>query len=427
MRLQGVKRVVLSFAMVSMMAATYGHASTTNVTSWDFEGYSLGTVIVDTGGVGVAGWTGSAFTAGSNAAVIVAASPAAPPNGYPLPASAHTKAMAISGEVRVEFSNAVPNAIASCTNVYIDTLIQPGHLSFTPEFPAAQMALFFNTNGNPVVAHSNYKNNCGDTPDRNWTVIEHLNFASNDWVRVTVEIDYLSSRNHSLVGDISATDHFFRLWLNGELITNSMAYMMIDFPFADCNGVTTLPGSNNTYFLCADSGSPTDPGDGTNNNWYFSGIEFSGAGQVDDTWVTSGNLISSEVPPCPYPPDYCAWIAMFPASDTDPDGDDDGDGATNWEEYIAGTDPTDDQDVFAVIAIDILSGSNCIWWVATTNSGVFSDFMMFRSTNLTPPVVWDLIGSNITRDASGVTSFYDSVVPTNVPSYYRPSLPTNAP
>ena len=421
MSILDLNRTIWGIVVAGMLLSSSAFADT-NAASWHFEQYAPGTVIVDTGGVGIAGFTGTPFDSTSNAAVIVSETPPEPPNGYPLPGETHTNVMIINGDVRAEFDNAVPITNAVFVSVVIDTLIQPGQLSFTPEFPTnIQFALFFNTNGHPVIAHSTYDNGCA-TMIRYWTELTNTVFASNDWVRVRVEVDYLTSSNH-IAGDLSETDHFYRLWLNGQLVTHPRAHNSILFPVTECTAPPNSgPSLTNQWFSCADSGNQSLD---SANNWYFSGIEFSGAGKVDDT-VIDYNLV--DVPGCPYPPDYCAWVAGFPGlSDTDPDTDDDGDGATNWEEFISGTSPNDANDVFTVIAIDLLTGSNCIWWIATTNSGVFTDFLLYRSTNLTPPVVWDLIGSNITRDATGTNLFYDGAPPAGVPTYYRPALPTNAP
>jgi hypothetical protein len=134
-------------------------------------------------------------------------------------------------------------------------------------------------------------------------------------------------------------------------------------------------------------------------------------------------LVVSNTPFCPYSVEYCEYINRYPVADEDPDTDSDGDGATNYEEYIAGTDPNDPNDVFQVLAIDKLVGSNCIWWMSGTNSGVTTDFSLLRMTNLVD-LVFEEIANGIARDPSGTNVFYD-VSPPEAGAYYRPVLPTN--
>ena len=103
------------------------------------------------------------------------------------------------------------------------------------------------------------------------------------------------------------------------------------------------------------------------------------------------------------------------------------DGATNFEEWVAGTDPNDPDSVFHVVVEAFQDGSNCIMWVHSDVDSVFSNaFIVYRSTNLVDAMAWNVVASNLARNPSGTNTWYDASPPA-VPAFYRPGLPTNAP
>jgi len=99
----------------------------------------------------------------------------------------------------------------------------------------------------------------------------------------------------------------------------------------------------------------------------------------------------------------------------------DGDGALNWEEYLAGTSPTNPNSVFSILSSTSMSTSNAISWYATTNSGVTSSIIIHRATNLTSGI-WQPVGTN-SRSPSGTNVWWDVNPPANVPLFYRLSIP----
>jgi len=119
-----------------------------------------------------------------------------------------------------------------------------------------------------------------------------------------------------------------------------------------------------------------------------------------------------------------AWLANHGITnnqETADVSDPDGDGALTWEEYQAGTDPTDASSVFCVLNIHSLISSNCIVWYGTTNSGVATDFVIYRATNLLSPS-WQAI-TTTPRSITGTNIWWDEHPLPGVPLFYRPALP----
>jgi hypothetical protein len=124
---------------------------------------------------------------------------------------------------------------------------------------------------------------------------------------------------------------------------------------------------------------------------------------------------------------FDTWVAQFnlPPGQDGPDDDPDGDDMTNLEEWIAGTDPGDANDAFEIIAVDRLSGSNCVWWRIGTNTEITTPFALWRATNLANQV-YEEVASGILRDPSGTNVYYDTSAPAD-PVMYRTILPANHP
>jgi hypothetical protein len=102
--------------------------------------------------------------------------------------------------------------------------------------------------------------------------------------------------------------------------------------------------------------------------------------------------------------------------------DPDRDGAPNWKEYVAGTDPKAASSVFSILDQRLAGGSNVITWYATTNNGVATPCVMQRATNL-PEGLWTVVASNLWRHTSGTNRWADTNLPPLPPVYYRPAIP----
>ena len=109
-----------------------------------------------------------------------------------------------------------------------------------------------------------------------------------------------------------------------------------------------------------------------------------------------------------------AWLQQFGlAVDGSADFTDaDGDGMNNWQEWLAGTNPTNAASLLKLAAPALASGRVTLSWSSVTNRSYFVQ----RATDLNVPAPFSLLQGNITGLA-GSTSFMD----TNAPSaaYYR--------
>jgi formylglycine-generating enzyme required for sulfatase activity len=119
-----------------------------------------------------------------------------------------------------------------------------------------------------------------------------------------------------------------------------------------------------------------------------------------------------------------SWLSIYgitsnqaQAETNDPDGD----GMPTWKEYYAGTDPNVKGSVFRVLAV---STNRSFTWYGTTNSGVTNSFKVYRSTNLLSGS-WQLVGSNITRSATGTNAWTDGSPPASPSIFYRPAVPAS--
>jgi hypothetical protein len=95
--------------------------------------------------------------------------------------------------------------------------------------------------------------------------------------------------------------------------------------------------------------------------------------------------------------------------------DSDGDGHSAWQEFLAGTDPTQADSVLRFL--DILSGgaSNRIRWIAE-HDWVGTPFIVERSTNLVSG--WQLVDALVPRTPA-TNTWWDAHPPTNAPAFYR--------
>jgi hypothetical protein len=109
--------------------------------------------------------------------------------------------------------------------------------------------------------------------------------------------------------------------------------------------------------------------------------------------------------------------------DAQDEADTDGDGFKTWQEYLAGTDPTNAASLFYVTGINFSNGVAAVSWYGTA-SGSTSKWSMYVSTNLVAGG-WTLAASNsIPRNpVNGTNTWLDDTSATNTPiRFYHPAV-----
>lgn len=190
--------------------------------------------------------------------------------------------------------------------------------------------------------------------------------------------------------------------------------------------VLVASGSNQTFTITTNFGYAisnvfvdTSPPVVT-NSWTFYGVTTSHTILV--YFQPLPPMFTSNGTPYSWLQSYHLTNGGYEVADTN---DFDRDGAAAWQEYQAGTDPTNILSVFKVLRVQARTGSNNVSWYATTNSGVTNYMHISRSTNLRY-ASWITWASNIQRSASGTNDWWDTNLPAaGIPVFYRPFLSTN--
>jgi len=111
-----------------------------------------------------------------------------------------------------------------------------------------------------------------------------------------------------------------------------------------------------------------------------------------------------------------AWLQQYglPADGSADKLDPDFDGMNNWQEWIAGTDPTN-----GASALRLLSATGAVSGVTVTwSSSATRFYSLERATNVRAATAFSLLSSNIAGQA-GTTRFTDTNTVTEAPRFYR--------
>lgn len=409
-----VARFLIAMAVALASFAGRAQAANSIPKNWSFEEFKHETPIVTTNGVGSYGWEGKAlpFTNTAPARVIRQEYPA-PSSGYPLPLSTHSNVLAVFGEASNRFDRIGGDLQpwVGYSNVWVDLTMQAGRRDTEPDVPnGTQVALYFNTNGQMVVRHAHYLANFDVF--RRWTVLDTPPVATDAWVRITIKIDYLSSGNNPVFPDLQFSEHYYQIRMNGG------AFLSAANAYASPIETEPVP-TGGTYFLCADSGF-TQPDNRYPNNMYFSGIAMSGQGAMDDVVIGTAEPSAGSLSP------FDRWMQSHGL--TDPTRDEEPDGANNYAEWLAGTDPWDPLSKFQIKIQGTNTSGRWLTWEGRPQDGVSTKFWLYRTTNLMDGNAWVRIATNIVRSPTGSNTWVDPSPP-KYPVFYRPALPnaTNSP
>jgi hypothetical protein len=113
---------------------------------------------------------------------------------------------------------------------------------------------------------------------------------------------------------------------------------------------------------------------------------------------------------------FIGWLQGYglPTDGSADYADSDGDGMNNWQEWLAGTSPTNAALVLRLQPTVVLPAGVTLTWSSVTNRAYFVQ----RATNLMPQPAFSLLQTNI-PGLPGTTSFTDTNPPPSGLSFYR--------
>ena len=243
----------------------------------------------------------------------------------------------------------------SYSNVWMDTMVSFEHGKRAPVAETnLQWAFYVNTNSCLYIL-----NDVGAS--KTWTQAPDTHIASGEWVRLTVQTDFTPGNER------------FRLWLNGVAVTNPATW------YANAN-----PGG------------------------HFTTLSAQGPVQMDDLVVADYNPLTVDDPndvDGDGMPDSWETTHGLNARANDASADSDGDGAGNYAEYIADTNPTNPASVFM---LNILSaGDATVSWESSSNR----QYSLWHATNLVDANPWTPLAQMTNLSGTGGTMIYTNSTP----------------
>ena len=293
--------------------------------------------------------------------------------------------------------------------VYVDVLVYPGCREDPPTIvnPKPQLAVYVDSNEHLVIYHSYYSEETEEPGGyaKTWVTNTVDTVPSNRWTRLTFTFAYS--------GEPGWYNAYFCVQVNGG------ARFAYELGYASTSDDNYTPDYG-PWLMVADLPYSAPGG-------FVSSFGVSGSCCIDDL------AVSDSLPPVapgartshgtPLP-----WLLTY-YPDTPPESyetqdtnDSDGDCMPTWEEYWAGTDPTNTDSKFAIIQF----GSDwSVKWFGGTNEENLP-FQVWRSTNLVNPASWDWY-TNCSRTNGMTNVWIDTDASNYAKLFYKITTPTNYP
>ncbi len=338
-------------------------------------------------------WTGSAESA-MITNVIYTDSLTTPYMGKPLPDSMHDNVVNLSDGVLTNTVGLSPSVPVVC----IDTMVLPS-ISEDPQtgtaYSNSQFAIAFVTNG--VAVWHGIQTSYWATDFAKWSVLSGGTTAGsyNKWCRLTVTINYQGLPSFE---DI-IYNPMFQIKIDGQPLTSPYGHVNAD-----------LDSATNGSWLSMASAAPINMNE----------LVMSGNGMLDDLVINQGTIPDFVTPNqfIPY-----SWLTAMGVNTNSgmalaESGDDDGDGMLNWQEYIAGTDPTNAASKFIVISQTVsTNGMPHIRWLGHA-------IAPYRIEEATDLVAGDWTDQNVSinPNSSGTNDWGPMTAPSSTSTFFRVNI-----
>lgn len=368
----------------------------------DFEGYTAGSSVTN-----VDNWTASSAVVAviTNITYLNTVAMNTPYMGSPIEGGAHAQVLSFdTGSASLTNSYSDANA-----HVVIDTMIQPAlapELIYSDAITQSQFSISFSTNG----VHIWHGMQSGSTYGADYSAWFTMNnsstpVSSGKWARLTVAINYNASPN-----DGENFNAMFQVLLDGKPLNSPEGHVTADMGAA----------TGGSWMLTARPTPPTQ----------ISKMILSGTGMMDDLTLKTDSTVPSSVTAnhgIPY--NWLTYMGVVTngsssntlaaaAIDT---ADFDGDGMPNWQEYFAGTEPTNALSKLVIISQSVdVNGKATIKWLNAAHP--LANYSIAMATNLDYSTTWQSISNNIASQAGGTNTLTASG-PSNTPAFFRVLVP----